>query len=90
MDLLLGGVQARRHDQHRVVAGTRFSQDAADLPVFVPDFYPFARRPRVRHALAIARHRLHVRRAHLLQVLHEHELGEVVADRGADEVLART
>ena len=40
------------------------------------------------HAVAIALDRLHVRGAHLLDVLHEDELGEVVVDAGADQVLA--
>ena len=44
------------------------------------------RRPGERDSIAVALHRLHVRRAHLLQVLHEHD-GEVVVDRGPDEML---
>jgi len=41
-----------------------------------------------RHAVAVALDRLHVRGAHLIGVLHEHELGEVVIDAGAHQMLA--
>ena len=88
--LLLGRVEAADHDHHRrpFDAG-RLAQDAVERLALVGDLHPLARRVEVRQRRVAARHRLHVRGPHLLEVVHEQELGEVVVDAGALQMLAR-
>src|SRR5882672_12760137 len=84
MQLFLSGVQSRGHHHY----GAFTPQYAVESLALERYRYAFPRWPHHRQRVAVALDRLHVRGAHLRRVLHEHELGEVVVDRRAHEVLA--
>src|SRR6267378_2464546 len=84
MQLFLSGVQSRGHHHYGAFA----PQYAVESLALERYRYAFPRWPDQRQRVAIALDRLHVRGAHLRRVLHEHELGEVIVDRRAHEVLA--
>src|SRR6266850_597847 len=85
MQLFLGRIEAWSHHPYGAFA----PQYAVESLAFERYRYAFPGRPHHRQRVAVALHRFHVRGAHLLRVLHEHELGEVIVDRGPHEVLAR-
>src|SRR6267143_2051501 len=84
MQLFFCGVQPRGHHHYGAFA----PQYAVESLAFERYRYAFPGRPHHRQRVTVALHRFHVRGAHLLRVLHEHEFGEVVVYRRAHEVLA--
>src|SRR5882672_5186197 len=89
VQLLFGRVQARRHDEDGQSARAGgLSQHAVQRLALERDRDALARRTHLRQRRLVALDRAQVRIAHLLQVVHEHELREVVVHRGANEMLA--
>src|SRR2546422_660778 len=84
------GMQARRHDEHGRPGETlkRMPQDSVEGLALERYCDALARRAHERKRVLVAFDRLQVRVAHLLLVVHEDELGEVVVHRRAHQVLA--
>ncbi len=90
-ELFLGGVEpGNHHDDRRARGGTRGpTQDPSEVIAFKGNLDALARRAQVRQRKPAALHRLHVRSAHLVDIVDEQELREVVIHPGAAQVLAR-
>src|SRR6266705_1771062 len=90
VQLLLGGIQSRRHDEHRGALRhfLRLAQNAVERPALERYRDAFPQRAHERKRRLVAFDRAHVRFAHLLRVVHENELGEVVVHARAHEMLA--
>src|SRR5258706_32961 len=90
VQLLLGRIQARRHDQYRRASrrARRPSQHSVERLALERYRDALARRAHQRKRRLVAVERAQVRVAHLLLIVHENELGEVVVHRSAHQVLA--
>src|SRR5216117_1244021 len=91
VQLFLRGIQARRHDQYRRASRRARRSPQDSMEGFSLERYrnafPWGAHKRKR--VLVAFDRLQVRVAHLLLIVNENELGEVVVHRRAHQVLAR-
>src|SRR5258708_7848156 len=91
VQLLLGGIHARRHDENGRSGGTlnRVPQDSVEGLALERYRDALAGRAHKRKRRLVTVERAQVRVAHLLLIVHENELREVVIHRRAHQVLAR-
>jgi hypothetical protein len=94
--LLLAGIEPAHHHQHRRTRGAtrrdsgRLAQNAGEGAALKGNRDALACGQEMGQRDAAAFHRLHVRRLHLRNIVHEQEFREMVIDAGALQVLAGT